>query len=280
MTRLVLSATLLACLPGVIQAEYPGLCVPGCAPKKACSPSPGSYLIPHQLCPQTCAPQTCTPQTCAPQWGVRSGDLSCLMKKSPCPLKNACSLKGLKSSCKLKGLACDPFGQCLPQSGQSGCLTRARDGICRLIPGRVKSACRTVCRPQWLTRRNDPCCGIDRVVIHVAPSCQPTCQTTGCQPFGCQQQMMVQQQRVVMMPPMQAVMVPQACGPGVTCGPAACGAGSAYGVSSMSSPVMVIPGPPAASSQAQLSERLRRLEAEVSSLASQVQSQNQRIGQR
>jgi chaperonin cofactor prefoldin len=43
--------------------------------------------------------------------------------------------------------------------------------------------------------------------------------------------------------------------------------------------VLVIPGP-AETSQDRLDERLRRLEAEVSSLASQVQSQNERIGRR
>jgi len=71
-----------------------------------------------------------------------------------------------------------------------------------------------------------------------------------------------------MVPQMQTVMVPQTCGPRPVCG-----------VSSTNGAVLVIPSP-TETSQSQLDERLRRLEAEVSSLASQVQNQNERIGRR
>lgn len=250
MTRLLLSAAVLACLPGVIQAEFPGLCVPGSAVKRACSPTFGSRLTLKHLCPQTCAPH----------WDVRPDRLSCLVKKLPCPPKSSCLTK---SACPLKGQTCDTCQQCLPGQGRFGCLTRVRDGISRLISGRLKSACRSVCRPSRTSCGQDPCCDIDRVVIHVQPYCQPP---------ACQQ-------RVVMVPQMQTVMVPQNCGPAAVYSPAACGPRPVCGVPSTNGGVLVIPGP-AETSQDRLDERLRRLEAEVSSLASQVQSQNERIGRR
>ncbi|GEM_PF-2958895 len=249
MTRLLLSAAVLACVPGVIQAEFPGLCVPGSAAKRVCSPTFGSRLTLKQLCPPTCAPQ----------WGVRSEGLSCLIRKMPCPPKSSCLTK---SPCPLKGQTCDTCQQCLPGQGRFGCLTRARDGLRRLIPGRVKSVCGSVCRPSWSRCGKDPCCDIDRVVIHVQPYCQPS---------ACQQ-------RVVMVPQMQTM-----CGPAAVCSPTVCGPRPACGACSTNGGVLVIPGPaptPAATSQHQLDERLRRLEAEVSSLASQVRSQNERIGRR
>jgi hypothetical protein len=230
MTRLLLSAAVLACVPGVIQAEFPGLCVPGSSAKRVCSPFFGQRL--KQLCPPTCAPQ----------WGVRREGLSCLTKQSPCSPATSCPLK---SPCPLKGQTCDPCQQGVPGQSRFGCLTRARDGLCRLIPRRVKSVCRSVCRPSC---GKDPCCDIDRVVIHFQPCCQPS----------------VCQQRVVTMPQVQT-----------------CGSRPVCGVPSTHGGVLVVPDPaPVETTQSQLDERLRRLEAEVSSLASQVQSQNERIGRR
>ncbi len=78
-----------------------------------------------------------------------------------------------------------------------------------------------------------------------------------------------------MVPQMQTVMVPQTCGPVAVCSPAACGPRPVCGVPANGG--VLIPGP-AETSQYQLHERLRRLEAEVLSLTNQVQNQNGRIG--
>lgn len=229
MKRLLLCALALAGLPALAQAELPGQCVPGCAPKRACAPQSGPCLTPRQLCPQTCAPnQTgCTPQK------------RCLIKES---------LGRLHSSCPLKRPSCDTVKSCLPRLRTPGCLSRFKDGACRLITSPVKSACKSVCRLGRPTCSTDPCCGIDRIVIHTQPCCQPS-------PCG---QVMI---------PRQPCVVPQTCCPQRTC------------QVTQQSGMMVVPTAASASNQ-QLEQRLTRLEAEVSSLVRQVERQNGLIQRR